>query len=248
MADSFSEIDDIFYSDGFKLAASILDNRLDPLSLDMVTSELYETIDSLLSAFVSRVKQEAKALACKKGCYYCCTQPVFINPLEAFFLQAYIFKNFGEKEIEEIRKRTNSKHEITKGMSMKKMLVYKQECPLLKNNICTAYPARPMACRIYLSSDLPSCIGFYEDPEKDSSYARLYEFPLHAGRMLNEGIAKWLELKHLKPHVLTFESALKYILDERDAAQKWIENRAGFEVRELSEEDLKTLKNFELNK
>jgi hypothetical protein len=56
-----------------------------------------------------------------------------------------------------------------------------------------AYPARPMACRIYLSMSVDSCRLYYEEPDKDENYARLFEFPLQAGRMMNEGFTHALK-------------------------------------------------------
>jgi hypothetical protein len=72
-------------------------------------------------------------------------------------------------------------------MKRAEMLNYKSACPLLEDGACIAYAARPMACRIYLSTSVESCRRFYDDPGDAVNYPALLEFPLRAGRMLNEG-------------------------------------------------------------
>jgi hypothetical protein len=44
-----------------------------------------------------------------------------------------------------------------------------------------------MACRIYLSSNLETCLKFFNTPEDKSNYPALLEFPMRVGRMTNEG-------------------------------------------------------------
>jgi hypothetical protein len=72
-------------------------------------------------------------------------------------------------------------------LSEKEILNSKFPCPLLENGACSAYPARPMACRIYLSSDVNTCLKFYREPEDETTYPALLDFPMRAGRMMNEG-------------------------------------------------------------
>ena len=62
-----------------------------------------------------------------------------------------------------------------------------------------------MACRIYLSSSVPSCKRDFEEPGGDRHKPELYEFPLNAGRMLNEGFVSCLKQLGLKSVELPLE-------------------------------------------
>jgi hypothetical protein len=44
-----------------------------------------------------------------------------------------------------------------------------------------------MACRIYLSSDVNSCLKFFHHPEDKSNYPALLNLTLRCGQMMNEG-------------------------------------------------------------
>lgn len=71
-----------------------------------------------------------------------------------------------------------------------------------------AYEARPMACRIYMSMSVDSCKTFYKKPDDETNYPALLEFPLQAGRMMNEGFNKGLKAAGLKGSELLMEEAL----------------------------------------
>ena len=72
-------------------------------------------------------------------------------------------------------------------LSEPELLNAKFPCPLLENGACLAYSARPMACRIYLSSDVKSCLRFFKEPGDIDSIPALLNLPLRAGKMMNEG-------------------------------------------------------------
>ena len=44
-----------------------------------------------------------------------------------------------------------------------------------------------MACRIYLSTDVKTCHEFYKNPDNIENYPALLDFPMKAGKMMNEG-------------------------------------------------------------
>jgi len=70
---------------------------------------------------------------------------------------------------------------------------------------CSIYDVRPMACRIYLSTNLDSCRRFYQQPEDESNYPALLDFPMRAGRMMNEGFKSALKTKGITARELRID-------------------------------------------
>lgn len=200
-SNKFSENERMLYRDGYRLAQSAVEEGLTNKKLFEAIQSLYSAIDELNDSIISYARKQNTNVACAKGCQWCCHQAVFANSYEIHFLSDYIGKNFSTDEITELTRRIHKKHEITSKLDDKEVLNFKAPCPLLKDGACSAYSARPVACRIYLSTNLPSCLHFYKHPEDEKNYPMLLEFPLKAGRLLNEGF-----MAALKEHgVETFE-------------------------------------------
>ena len=104
-------------------------------------------------------------LACKKGCTDCCTSNVTITSLES----ALLFKSLGQKYAESVvcriaknipKKRFQPKVSLNRYAQICLNGEKSPEedndpgwgtCPLLENDICTVYEARPFACRSMFS-------------------------------------------------------------------------------------------------
>lgn len=99
-------------------------------------------------------QQSWEYIACKKGCAHCCTQPVGITVAEAFYL-ARTVRHHEEvvAAIKEAGLRIKAAPEAKRLFNMR--------CPLLRENSCSAYSARPLSCRTYLSFNVNSCITKY---------------------------------------------------------------------------------------
>lgn len=193
MEHSYEEIDRIFLKDGYNLAKEIIGDDYCDEKRILLTRTLYELIDNLIDSFTTRLRKDYHPLACKKGCSWCCTQPVFTNEWELEYLKYFMRKRFTGDRLVVIKDKAKKKNEELSGLSANILLLKRIPCPLLYENVCSVYPSRPMACRIYLSSDVDSCIEEFRNPSNEKNYAKLYDFPLHAGRKMNEGIAKWLK-------------------------------------------------------
>ena len=74
--------------------------------------------------------------------------------------------SFSRQEQKNVYQLALEKNEKTSKLTEKEVLNYKQPCPLLKDGSCTVYPARPLACRIYLSMKVDSCYQFYMHPNR----------------------------------------------------------------------------------
>jgi Fe-S-cluster containining protein len=176
-----------FYSDGFKIGMEAVQSGLTKESIKNAASRIYENIDGLIDSLLGFAEKNNTKVYCFKGCGCCCWQPVFSLTHEIIYLNDYIRENFSGEEIGTIQNKAKEKAEKLGGLDKEALLNSKHPCPLLKDDACSVYPARPMACRIYLSLDFNSCKKFFDESENQTSFPYIMDFPLKAGRMMNEG-------------------------------------------------------------
>ncbi len=188
----FTEQDRAFYKDGYQLGNLATSEPGSSLLFETI-SAMYKGIDDLIDSILQLAKKQNVSIDCKKGCSWCCHQAIFANSYEVHFLGNYIEKNLPKNIRKEILHDAKSKELKTSTLNEAEVLNFKHPCPLLKNGACLAYDARPMACRIYLSQSVKTCIDFYKAPEQEENYPALLEFPLRAGRMMNEGFTAALK-------------------------------------------------------
>ena len=159
------------------------------------------------------------------------------------YLCSYLREHLDQGEIDKILMRAGKKNEITGKMKASEFLHFKHPCPLLEEGACMAYPARPLACRTYLSSNVDSCLQEYRHPRNHLSFPALYAFPLQSGRMMNEGIS--LFLRENKLHVAEFllESKLGEILRTPDTLLLWTTGMNLNQQNEIGQEDMEYIVN-----
>lgn len=208
----FTDNDRIFYSDGYKLAQSAIQQGFTNDSLFSALKSLYEAIDGLNNSILALAQRQNIQVACHNGCHWCCHQAVYANSYELHFLSEQVKKNFTEKELSSLISLTEVKYAQTAVLTEKEILKFKSPCPLLKNGSCSIYSARPMACRIYLSTKIESCLEFYQHPENDENFPALIDFPLRAGRMMNEGFRAALKEFGIETAEFRLEEGLRIVL------------------------------------
>ena len=216
------EIGKIFYRDGYRLANQHLGEGLTVEKLQEAIGALYRAVDDLLEAFLQRAGNEGKAAACKKGCAYCCHQPVYAVSHELLYLKEFIEKEMVQDRGKNFIAYAREKSLLTLNKTPEELQLISHPCPFLEESSCLVYEARPMACRIYLSSSVRSCIRAFEDPGSDRTKPELYEFPLNAGRMLNEGFVSCLKQLGLKSSELPLEQGYASLVTLDQDFQSWI--------------------------
>jgi len=216
------EIRRIFYRDGYRLAHTYLDEELTPASLSAAVSRLYGAVDELLESFVLRSASEGVPAACKKGCSWCCYQEVFAVTHELIYLHDHLMKQGNAEKEGEVLERSREKARLTDGHTEEERLKVRAACPFLEEGSCMVYQARPMACRIYLSSSVRSCRTNHDRPENGSSFPELFEFPLNAGRMLNEGFVSYLKQRGLRSGEWPIEEGYPLLISQGGTWEGWI--------------------------
>jgi hypothetical protein len=187
------ELKEAFLRDGYQLAMNIETGGNSSPSLFAAMKQFYSLLDSFIEMFLKNADKQGKPAHCRKGCAWCCHQAVFAQTHEFQYLKNWMFKNLTPEILDTILERSKQKSANTVKLSADKRLLHKEPCPLLFDDACVAYEARPVACRIYLSMDLDSCIHEFSQPDDKSIFPDLFEIPLLAGRSLNRGFTQRLE-------------------------------------------------------
>lgn len=214
-----TENDKVFYNDGYNLALATNDQTAEKKSVLQTTRQAQDAIDGLVQALSGEAERQNISIDCKKGCSWCCNQPIFATGHEMLFAWEFMKLNFKQDEINATVQRAFDNYQKRGRLGEKELMASKMPCPLLKNGACTIYPARPLTCRIYLSMSEPSCHSFYSNPKADS-YPQLFEFPLQAGRMLNEGLNKGLNEKGIHSREMLIEEGLLLAHNNGDDTSK----------------------------
>jgi len=208
----FTENERIFYSDGYQLAQSAIEQGLTNNTLFSAIESMYAAIDALNDSIVALAERQKIPVACHKGCQWCCHQAVYANSYELHFLSEKIKVSFSPENISKLLEAAEMKSAVTSLMNEESVARYKNPCPLLENGACTVYEARPMACRIYLSTKLETCLEFYRHPDNELNYPALIDFPLKAGRMMNEGFMAALKEFGIETAEFRLEEGLRIVL------------------------------------
>lgn len=216
------EIGKIFYRDGYRLANEHLAGGVTADRLRNAIRALYEAIDSLLEAFLQRASTDGKPAACKNGCAFCCYQPVFAVSHEMLYLKDYVSARLSPKQEGLFTERAREKSLLTLNKGLEEQKQISHPCPFLGQSSCLIYEARPMACRIYLSSSLKSCKLNYEKHGQGRGKPELFDFPLTAGRMMNEGFVSCLRQMGLDSAELPLEQAYASLVTLDQDFQSWI--------------------------
>ena len=194
----FKSVERTFYSDGYKLGMRAVNESNSETTLFHAIQEMYQQIDSMIDSFSAFATEQNQKIDCKKGCEWCCHQPVFALNYELDFLNAFIKTNSSESKLKIIKEKANNKKNKLHELKGDDLLNSKFPCPLLEDGACIAYEARPVACRIYLSKNLNSCIHFYKSPDDKNSYPELLDLPMRLGRMINEGFKAGLKTSNFE--------------------------------------------------
>lgn len=216
------EIGKIFYRDGYRLANQYLAEEVSAENLKAAIRAMYEAVDSLLDAFLQRAGSDGKPSECKKGCAFCCHQPVFALSHEMLFLKDFIRQTVPKTKQERFIDLSREKSLLTLNKSLEEQQGIRSACPFLENDFCQVYEARPMACRIYLSSSRRSCEKEFKGSGKLRDKPELYEFPLHAGRMMNEGFVSCLKQLGLQSTELPLEQGYASLITLDQDFDSWI--------------------------
>jgi len=113
--------------------------------------EVYKVIDGF---FTNAPEENKKGIQCKTGCTHCCFIDVDISADEAAVIINYCNENAIEIDKEYLEKQ---------AVVGRKKYSELSRCVFLKDNLCSIYPVRPIACRKHWVKTDPSLCDFSEN-------------------------------------------------------------------------------------
>ena len=171
------------------------------------------------------------AVACERGCSYCCHLRVEIRPHEAFVLAHHIETRFSA----EARQRTVARIEQNlarlAGLTPEQHIRAGIPCALLDGNICSVYEARPAACRKYYSLSLAVCRAAYDDTSAPLAGEIEDEQVRLAGNAIALGHAKGLEDAGYDSAPYELHTALHRALTDPRAQKRYRNRKRAFVER-----------------
>jgi len=203
-----------FSEDSFLSLARVLRDKLrisvDRGSVTPLMHFIYETFEKS-SARISSGK-----LACRKGCSHCCNIWTDAYAPEVFFVAKKLSRNDGSRETSAV----SSTGEFSASVSFVQREALPIPCPLLVDNACSIYAARPLNCRTAVSLDEEACKkAFIESQE--------IEIPIppawgNLGQMYSMALKAALHHANLACEPYEWNSALKLAMEDTELEKLWL--------------------------
>lgn len=108
---------------------------------------------------------DAKSLACRAGCSWCCYFSVDVRPVEVFNILEFMERELPPTERERIHSEIAINSLLLDQLSEVERAQRNIKCPFLAVGRCTIYAVRPQTCRNYHATDAAGCKKSFEEPE-----------------------------------------------------------------------------------
>lgn len=182
-----------------------------------------------------RPPADRKRHACKAGCGHCCHMRVVATIPEVAALVHFMVTNFPREAITAIRQRVIETSRHTRGMSDEQWGLGHHACPLLVDDKCSVYVARPLDCRAYNSTDVRLCRvaaqNYLEwDVPTDNSWTLALKSAQAGFLQAIAGIGQ-------RPRLVELTAALRVIFSEARAIERWLAGENPFADAELADSD-----------
>lgn len=126
----------------------------------------------LVAASIARLEQaiasdpQPPPRACKRGCGWCCHQPVFLTAPEAVVIVGHLRATWSAERIGRLCAELSARNaERREQIDNRGLRAAGEPCMFLdEENSCTIHDVRPLTCRGFLSSSAEACAERYIDP------------------------------------------------------------------------------------
>jgi Fe-S-cluster containining protein len=189
-----------------------------------VFANVYSGVSLDIEAVVGSMQGK---VACREGCSYCCkSEKICVSIEEIYMISMVIFNDLSGDEAENVARLVETVARLATSKDTKN--IYNEgrgaPCVFLKNDTCSIYAQRPMACRSYLSLDNAPCESRLRDGGLGQKVAVVSQ-PLKP-RALE--IAFW---EVVRPNAIKYEinAVFRYIVSNRKLFEKLVKEELGDE-------------------
>jgi Fe-S-cluster containining protein len=158
------------------------------------------------------------AIACTKGCTFCCHVSVTATAPE-IFLVASTIREQHKQDFEAVLNRVRASDQRTHGLSSMERARQKIPCAMLSEGACSVYGARPGACRGFTSTSAQDCESGFNGQPVQIKTPSVWTALMNAHKQ-----ALWAALAaaELPVERYEFHHALRIVLETPDAENRWL--------------------------
>jgi len=155
--------------------------------------------------------------ACREGCAHCCHYQVAVTPPEALAIAAHLRSTREDAALTELAKTCADLALAERGFDTAARIRARRPCVLLGDDArCTAYDARPLACRGANATDAAMCEAALSGADVAVSlYVHQANVMMAAARGLNTA-------EDARDEHLELTAALAIALADGAAAERWL--------------------------
>jgi len=191
-----------------------------------VADDAYEATEDLIRDLHTQAPPPVR-LACRAGCAWCCHLTVEVTAAEALRIADYLRETLSETALDAVKARLAALGDRIRGMDRDERAAQRLPCALLVDNLCSAYPVRPLKCRGGNAFDAGACERYYRRPERESQMP-IYVLQYLAAEHVQTGLLFGLADAGMAPEALTLTAALRIALETPDAAERWLAGKPVF--------------------
>ncbi len=190
-----------------------------------VTVRMYGRMEALQAA---ATQSGGVTLACAPGCDFCCHLRVEVRAYEAFVLAHHIATKWDDARRARFAPRLDERLARISGMTTDAHVRAGVPCALLEDGRCTAYAARPAACRKYHSVAVATCRDAFAHPDAPLSGPLDDERVRLAANAIALGHAKGREEAGADPTLHELHFALAQALANPAAERRYRDGKKPF--------------------
>ena len=198
----------------------------DPKRLATAVVTFHKRVDQVLEA---SMQGHGVKVACTRGCSYCCSLQVEVQPHETFTLADWLRRNFSAPGLAAVIERLRANAEKTRAMGLDARKRSNVACALLGDDgACTAYEARPAQCRRFHSTVLETCKASYANPADDSIPSPVHPAVAHNASVIITQAQQAVREAGLDAESVDMNLALLEALENPKSWRRWRDGKKAF--------------------
>ncbi|HEV2866904.1 MAG TPA: YkgJ family cysteine cluster protein [Allosphingosinicella sp.] len=188
----------------------------------LLESRAARTVAPLMGFFHDNLRSATRPgprhlLACRMGCAHCCHAWVSARAPEVLFVK----KSLPAREREAIRHAVERAYAVTGTLAPPERAGMGTPCPLLRDNVCQAYGARPAVCQAAVSESAAICARAFAPGAADEDIP-MPTFYLTLRRGYSLALAGALKHAGYAAESYEFNAALRAAFAREDAEAAWL--------------------------
>jgi len=201
----------------------------DPKKLATAVVTFHKRVDQVLETTIAN---HGVKVACTRGCSYCCSLQVEVQPHETFTLAQWLKRHFSPERLAAVTVKLRDNAAKTHAMGADARKRSNIACALLGDDgACTAYEARPAQCRRFHSVDVEICKSSYANPADDSIQSPVNSAVAHNAQVIVTQAQHAVREAGLEAESMDMNLALLEALENPKAWRRWRDGKKPFVAR-----------------